>query len=50
MGRLDEARNFASRQDIRPGGPWLKIGALYHNPEGCEFFFAGLKLATAEPA
>jgi hypothetical protein len=38
MGRLDEARDFASRQGIRPGRPGLKLGALYHDPEGCEFF------------
>jgi adenylate cyclase len=50
LGQLDQARAFAARNGIRPGGPWLTVGALYRNAEGCEYFFAGLRQATAEPA
>ncbi len=50
MGRLEEARDFAGRHGIRPGGAWLKVGALYRDPEGCDYFFAGLRLATADKA
>ncbi|MDE2376857.1 MAG: adenylate/guanylate cyclase domain-containing protein [Bradyrhizobium sp.] len=50
MGRLAEAHGFAERHGIRPGGAWLKVGALYRNPEGCEYFFSGLKRATGEQA
>jgi adenylate cyclase len=50
MGRLDEARAFAKRQGIRPNGPWLGVKALYQDPVGCEYFFEGLRLATAEQA
>ncbi len=49
MGRLNEARGFAARQDIRPGGPWLKIGLLLRNREHAELALAGLTLATAAP-
>jgi adenylate cyclase len=50
LGRLEEAREFADRYGIRPGGAWLKVGELYRNPEGCAYFFAGLKRAIGEPA
>ena len=50
MGHLDEAREFAARQAIRPGGPWLKIGPMFGNPEHRELLLSGLKLATAEGA
>jgi adenylate cyclase len=50
MGRLDEARAFANRQGIRPDGPWLGVKALYQDPVGCEYFFEGLRLATAGQA
>lgn len=50
MGRLDQARAFAKRQGIRPDGPWLGVKALYQDPVGCEYFFEGLRLATAGQA
>ena len=50
MGRLDEARAFAARQGILPGGQWLKIGSLYGDPEQRELLLSGLKSATAERA
>jgi adenylate cyclase len=46
LERLDEAREFARRQGITPDGPWLRVGALYHDPAGSEYFFTGLRLAT----
>ena len=48
MGRLDEARHFAARQGILPGGQWLKIGSMYGDPEQRELLLSGLRLATAE--
>jgi adenylate cyclase len=48
MGRLDEARAFAARHGILPGGQWLKIGSLYGDPEQRELLLSGLRLATAE--
>jgi adenylate cyclase len=50
MGRLGEAREFAGRHGISPGGPWLKIGAMIRHREGCEFFLSGLRLAIGEQA
>jgi adenylate cyclase len=50
MGRLDEARDFAARQGIGPGGQWLKIGLLFRDPEQRELLLSGLRLATAEQA
>jgi adenylate cyclase len=48
MGRLDDARDFAARHGIVPGGQWLKIGLLYGDPEQRELLLSGLRLATAE--
>ena len=48
MGRLDDARDFAARHGIAPGGQWLKIGLLYGDPVQRELLLSGLKLATAE--
>jgi adenylate cyclase len=50
MGRLDEARDFAARQGIVPGGQGFTIGALYGDPEQRELLLSGLRLATAQPA
>ena len=50
MGRLDEARAFAARQGILPGGQWLKIGSLYGDPQQRELLLSGLRMATAEQA
>ena len=50
MGRLSEAREFAVRQAIGPGGPWLTIGQLLSNPEHRELVLSGLRLATGEEA
>jgi TolB-like protein len=50
MGRIDDARDFAARLGIRPGGPWLRSGSLFRNPEHREFLFSGLRLATGEQA
>jgi hypothetical protein len=47
---MSSARDFAGRNGIRPGGPWLAVKALYHDPVGCEYFLAGMKLATGEGA
>jgi len=50
MGRLSEAREFAGRQSIRPGGPWLKAGYMFGNPEHRELMLSGLRRATGEEA
>ena len=50
MGRLDEARAFAARQGILPGGQWLKIGSLYGDPVQRELLLSGLRMATTEQA
>jgi len=50
MGRIGEARDFAGRNGIRPGGPWLAVKALYHDPVGCGYFFAGMRIVTGEGA
>jgi adenylate cyclase len=48
MGRVSEAREFAGRQAIRPGGPWLTIGQMFSNPAHRELVLSGLRLATGE--
>jgi len=48
MGRVGEAREFATRQAIRPGGQWLKIGSMFSHPEHRELVLSGLRLATGE--
>jgi adenylate cyclase len=50
VGRVDEARGFAARQGIFPGGQWFKIGSLYGDPEQRELLLSGLRLATSAPA
>jgi adenylate cyclase len=50
MGRLSEARAFAARQGIRPGGPWLTIGQMLSHAEYRELALSGLRLATGEEA
>ena len=50
MGRLDDARDFAARHGIIPGGQWLKIGLLYGDPEQRELLLSGLGLATSAQA
>jgi adenylate cyclase len=48
MGRLDEAREFAARNDIVAGGSWvhLKSRLNRHDPEQQEFLLASIRLAT----
>ena len=50
MGRLSEAREFAGRQGIRPGGPWLIVGQRFGASEHRELALSGLRLATGEQA
>lgn len=50
MGRLTDARDFAARHGIVPGGQWLKIGLLYGDPGQRELLLSGLRLATADQA
>jgi hypothetical protein len=50
MGRLDDARAFAARHGIVPGGQGEKVGAMYGDPAQRTFFLAGLKLAAGEQA
>jgi adenylate cyclase len=50
MGRVDEARAFAKSHGIAPEGPWLKMKALYHDPDGLEYLFRGLRMATEASA
>ena len=52
MGRLDQAREFAARNDIVAGGSWVQLLTRFAvgNPEEQEFLFAGLRLATGEKA
>ena len=50
MDRLDDARDFAARHGIAPGGQWLKIGLLYGDPQQRELLLSGLRRATAEQA
>jgi TolB-like protein len=48
MGRLDEARDFAARNDIVAGGSWVQLRTRFavRNPEQQEFLLAGIALAT----
>ena len=48
MGRLDEAREFAKRQEIAPGGAWLVIGQLLGNATHRDMALSALRLATDE--
>ena len=48
MGRLDEAREFAKRQGIAPGGAWLAIGRMLDNATHRDRALSALKLATGE--
>jgi TolB-like protein/class 3 adenylate cyclase len=48
MGRLDEAREFAKRQGIAPGGAWLAIGRMLGNAAHRDMALSALKLATGE--
>ena len=49
-GRLNEAREFASLNGIRPDGPWLTIGSRFGNPLHSEMLLSGLRLATSDQA
>jgi hypothetical protein len=48
MGRLDEAREFAKRQGIAPGGAWLAIGRMLDNAAHRDMALSALKLAICE--
>jgi TolB-like protein/class 3 adenylate cyclase len=48
MGRLDEAREFAKRQGIAPGGAWLAIGRMLNNAAHRDRALSALDLATGE--
>ena len=48
MGRLDEAREFAKRQGIAPGGAWLAIGRMLDNAAHRDLALSALKLATGD--
>ncbi|HZR76497.1 adenylate/guanylate cyclase domain-containing protein [Bradyrhizobium sp.] len=48
MGRLDEAREFAQRQGIAPGGPWLAIGRLLVNAAHRDMALSALRAAIGE--
>ena len=48
MGRLDEAREFAKRQGIAPGGAWLAIGRMLDNAAHRDRALSALDLATGE--
>jgi len=48
MGRLDEAREFAKRQGIAPGGAWLAIGRMLGNAAHRDMALSALKLAIGE--
>jgi TolB-like protein/class 3 adenylate cyclase len=50
MGRLDDAREFAARHGIAPGGQWLTVGPGFGTAEQSGLFLSGLRLATAEQA
>nr|WP_275944970.1 adenylate/guanylate cyclase domain-containing protein [Bradyrhizobium sp. dw_411] len=49
-GRLNEAREFASRNGIRADGPWLTIGSRFGNPAHSEMLLSSLRLATSDQA
>ena len=48
MGRLDEARKFAKRRGIAPGGAWLAIGRMLDNAAHRDMALSALKLATGD--
>jgi adenylate cyclase len=48
MGRHDEAREFATRQGVVPGGAWLAIGRLLGNAAHRGMALAALRIATGE--
>jgi adenylate cyclase len=50
MGRLDEAREFAARNDIVPGGKWGQLRSRFAvgDSNRCEYLLAGLRMATGE--
>jgi adenylate cyclase len=50
MGRLDEAREFATRHSIGLNIEWLKLASMFGTPERREFLISGLRLATGEQA
>jgi adenylate cyclase len=47
-GRLNEAREFAGLNGIRPDGPWLTIGSRFGNPLHSEMLLSSLRLATSD--
>ena len=48
MERLDEAREFAKRQGIAPGGAWLAIGRMLDNAAHRDMALSALNIATGE--
>jgi TolB-like protein/class 3 adenylate cyclase len=48
MGQIEEAREFAKRQGIAPGGAWLVIGQLLGNAAHRDMALSALRLATGE--
>ena len=48
MGQIEEAREFAKRQGIEPGGAWLVIGQLLGNAAHRDMALSALRLATGE--
>ena len=48
IGRVDEARAFAHRQGIVPGGSWLALNRVLGHVAHREMALSGLKLATGE--
>jgi adenylate cyclase len=50
MGRLDEARGFATRHGIGLDAHWFKIASMFGTAERREFLISGLRLATGEQA
>jgi TolB-like protein/class 3 adenylate cyclase len=49
MGQLDEAREFAKRRGIAPGGAWLAIGRMLDNVAHRDMALSALRLAIPEP-
>ena len=48
LGRLDEARDFAKRRGIAPGGAWLVIGKLLGSAAHRDMALSALRIATGE--
>jgi adenylate cyclase len=48
MGRVGEAREFASRDGIVPGGAWLAVHRLLGHAAHRDMALSGLKLATGQ--